>query len=54
MTLAPNEVRAVRLFVTAPAGELSADSLPAAFSVRVGEDAVSANTIFISDASSAP
>jgi len=48
--VAPNEVLALRAFVTAPAGSLSAPSLPAVFHVRSGRAIARAKTVFLSGA----
>jgi len=45
-----NEVRAVRVFVTAPAAALSAPNLPAQFQVKMAGAATSKPTIFLSGA----
>ena len=50
----PNEVRAVRVFVTVPAAAIDATNMPAAFSVRTGRDAMSVKTNFLSGAANAP
>lgn len=50
VTVAPNQVQAVRVFVTAPAAGLTAASVPAAFDVRGEDAAVSAETVFLSPA----
>jgi cytochrome c oxidase accessory protein FixG len=46
----PNEVRAIRLFVTAPPEALSATSLPAQFEVRAAHAVAQAKTVFLSGA----
>jgi cytochrome c oxidase accessory protein FixG len=46
----PNQVRAVRVFVTAAPERLSDASLPAAFEVRAGATIASARTVFLSGA----
>jgi polyferredoxin len=48
--LPPNEVSAVRVFVTSPADALAAPSLPAAFEVRASRASARAKTVFLSDA----
>jgi cytochrome c oxidase accessory protein FixG len=51
-TAAPNEVRAVRVFVTAPAARLTRASAPAVFDVRAGRSHAQAKTAFLSGATS--
>jgi cytochrome c oxidase accessory protein FixG len=50
----PDEVRAVRVFVTVPAAAIDATNMPAAFSVRTGRDAMTVKTNFLSGAANAP
>ncbi|MFN3522778.1 MAG: cytochrome c oxidase accessory protein CcoG [Phenylobacterium sp.] len=50
VTLEPNQVRAVRVFVTAPEASLSAANLPAAFELRVDGQVVTTKTTFLSGA----
>jgi cytochrome c oxidase accessory protein FixG len=52
--LPPNEVSAVRVFVTSPASALMAASVPAAFEVRADKISARARTVFLSDTESAP
>jgi cytochrome c oxidase accessory protein FixG len=47
---APNEVEAVRVFVTAPADALTASSMPAVFDVRAAHAATRTRTVFLSGA----
>jgi polyferredoxin len=49
-----NEVRAVRVFATAPAAALTASNLPAAFVVGHRDDVVRAKTQFLSGAANIP
>ncbi len=50
-TVEPNEVRAIRVFVTAPASALAGPSLPARFEVRAAAGATArAKTVFLSGA----
>ena len=46
----PNEVRAVRVFVTAPRSSVKAANMPARFDVRAGEAMTQAATTFLSGA----
>jgi polyferredoxin len=46
----PNEVEAVRVFVTAPPGSLAATSLPAAFIVEAKGASARTKTVFLSGA----
>jgi cytochrome c oxidase accessory protein FixG len=48
--LPPNEVSAIRVFVTAPQEALTATSLPARFEVRGARGHVDARTVFLSEA----
>ncbi|CAN5732684.1 cytochrome c oxidase accessory protein CcoG [soil metagenome] len=50
----PNEVRAVRVFVTVPAAAIDAPNMPAVFAVRAGRDAMTVKTNFLSGAANAP
>jgi cytochrome c oxidase accessory protein FixG len=52
--LPPNEVSAVRVFVTSPAAALAAPSVPAAFEVRADHATARARTVFLSDVEAAP
>jgi cytochrome c oxidase accessory protein FixG len=45
-----NEVRSVRVFVTAKPGQLSSANMPAAFQIRSGETQATAKTLFLSGA----
>ncbi|WP_293677212.1 cytochrome c oxidase accessory protein CcoG [uncultured Phenylobacterium sp.] len=51
--LPPNEVSAIRVFVTVPPGSLGAASQPAGFEVRAAAAAAGARTTFLSDVESA-
>ncbi|HEY9219244.1 MAG TPA: cytochrome c oxidase accessory protein CcoG [Phenylobacterium sp.] len=46
----PNQTRPVRVFVTVPAGAVSAPNLPARFQARVADETVEAKTQFLSGA----
>lgn len=48
VTIAPNQVQAVRVFVTAPAKGLDAASAPAAFEVRAKDAVTRVGTVFLS------
>jgi polyferredoxin len=48
--LPPNEVSAVRVFVTTPEAALTAPSVPAAFEVRAARASARTKTVFLSDA----
>ncbi len=48
--VAPNEVRSLRVFVTAPEAALSRTSLPAVFSIRAADADARAKTVFLSGA----
>ena len=50
----PNEIRAVRVFVTVPAAAIAAPNMPAVFAVRAGRDAMTVKTNFLSGAANAP
>ncbi|WP_340647366.1 cytochrome c oxidase accessory protein CcoG [Phenylobacterium sp.] len=50
----PNEVRAVRVFVTVAAAAIEAPNMPAVFSLRAGRDAMTVKTNFLSGAANAP
>jgi cytochrome c oxidase accessory protein FixG len=50
VTLPPNEVRAVRVFVTVPAEAATDASLPATFTVRTGEAEARTKTVFLTGA----
>jgi polyferredoxin len=52
--LPANEVRAVRLFITVPAGALEASNLPATFVIEGGADQVTTPTTFLSGAANVP
>jgi len=52
--LNPDELQAVRVFVTAPQAALSAPNMPAAFTVSAGKTTVLAKTIFLSAQGNAP
>lgn len=54
LTAPPNEVRAVRVFVTAPADRITAPSIPAVFDVRAGRAQAQAKTTFLSGAANPP
>ncbi|MES2343215.1 MAG: FixG Ig-like domain-containing protein [Pseudomonadota bacterium] len=49
----PNEVRAVRVFVTVPAAAIDAPNMPAAFALRADGDAMTVKTNFLSGAANA-
>jgi len=49
-----NQIRAVRLFVIAPPGALTAEKTPVAFTVRAGGDTADAKTVFIGPKDLAP
>lgn len=50
VTLEPNQVRAVRVFVIAPQESLEAPNMPAAFEARIGTEVVRTKTNFLSGA----
>ncbi|RAK62798.1 cytochrome c oxidase accessory protein CcoG [Phenylobacterium kunshanense] len=54
VVLPPNEVRAVRVFVTIPADSATDSSLPAAFDVRTPEAGARAKTVFLTGAPKSP
>jgi len=50
----PNEVLALRVFVTAKPQDLTAPSLPAKFEAKAGPIRAETKTVFLSGAASAP
>jgi cytochrome c oxidase accessory protein FixG len=53
-TVPPNEVRALRVFVTTDPKEATAASLPAVFAIRAGQASAEARTTFLTGAGTSP